>query len=261
MTRTREGLFQPFVVSCCEGFSAEFTPPNRCGILRWRLTPPVVRTMNQQHVATTEALVEELHQVEARTRRLIEERARLQHELNVPPPAAMPLSPQEQAAAAKLARATQAKEVHHLQQQCAHAKEALATRQRELDTLLADERAALAADVELGAKAYYTETRRLRQALHEQQQQQQPGSVAGTSRSISLRKLRDDETRVKAELESATAELTALSDQEAILEQRTLEVRRALVRAEQEHAVNDSRAVDAGQSTASAEPGYRKAKV
>ena len=177
---------------------------------------------------------------------------RLQHELNVPPPAVMPLSPQEQAAAAKLARATQVKEVHRLQQQCTHAKEALATRQRELDTLLADERAALAADVELGAKAYYTETRRLRQALHEQQQQQS-GSVAGASRSISLRKLRDDEARVKAELQNATAELTLLRDQEAILEQRTLEVRRALVRAEQEHAVNDSRAVDARQSTASAE--------
>ena len=211
-------------------------------------------------MATTEAMVEELHQVEARTRRLIEERTRLQHELNVPPPAAMPLSPREQAAAAKLARATQAKEVHRLQQQCTQMKEALATRQRELDTLLADERAALAADVEQGAKAYYTETRRLRQALHEQQQQQ-PGSVAGASRSISLRKLRDDEARVRAELQNTTAELTSLRDSEALLEQRTLEARRALVRAEQELAINDSRAEDADQPAVSADPAYRKAKV
>lgn len=215
--------------------------------------------MNQE-VATTEAMVEELHQVEARTLRLIEERARLQHELNVPPPAAMPLSPQEQAAATRLARATQAREVHRLQQQCTHAKEALATRQRELDTLLADERAALAADVEQGAKAYYTETRRLRQALHEQQQQQ-PGSVGGTSRSISLRKLRDDEARVKAELQNATAELTALRDKKSILEQRTLEVRRALVRAEQERTLNGSRAVYASQTAASIEPAYPKDTV
>ena len=107
--------------------------------------------------------------------------------------------------------------------------------------LQADERATLAADVERGANAYYAETRRMRHALHEQQQQQ-PSSAgasagAGPSHALALRRLRENEAKVRAELQQATHELSELRDKQRILDERTLDVRRSLLRAEQRLAV------------------------
>ena len=59
-------------------------------------------------------------------------------------------------------------------------------------------------------------------------------SGARPSRGISLRKLREAEARLKVELEQATLQLGRVREEEAILEQRTLDVRRALVAAEQQ---------------------------
>ena len=129
-------------------------------------------------MAVAADLQQELHHVEARIHSLVKERASLQHALNTPATGPQ-LSPEEARAEAEERRAAQKKEVRRFEQQVARSKEALAKRQRDLDVLLADDRARLADEVALGAGAYYGETRKMRQALHEQQQQQQLGGAAG----------------------------------------------------------------------------------
>ena len=177
-------------------------------------------------------LQQELHHVEARIHSLVKERASLQHALNTP--ATPQLSPEEARAEAEERRAAQKKEVRRFEQQVARSKEALAKRQRDLDVLLADDRARLADEVALGAGAYYGETRKMRQALHEQQQQQQLGGAAGAAQAMRARRLRQDEVRAKGEVAHARQELAALADKEELVEEQTREVLRLLALAERE---------------------------
>ena len=177
-------------------------------------------------------LQQELHHVEARIHSLVKERASLQHALNTP--ATPQLSPEEARAEAEERRAAQKKEVRRFEQQVTRSKEALAKRQRDLDVLLADDRARLADEVALGAGAYYGETRKMRQALHEQQQQQQLGGAAGAAQAMRARRLRQDEVRAKGEVAHARQELAALADKEELVEEQTREVLRLLALAERE---------------------------
>ena len=172
----------------------------------------------------------ELQQVEARINSLVKERASLQHALNTP---AIPQLSPEEARAERLV--AQQKEVKRFEQQVAHSKEALAKRQRDLEILLVDDRTRLADEVALGADAYYGETRKMRQALHEQQQQQQQlGGAAGAGQAMRARRLRQEEVQAKGEVAHARQELVALQDQEKLVEEQTREVLRLLAIAEQE---------------------------
>lgn len=186
-------------------------------------------------------LQQELHQVEARIHGLIKERAHLQHTLNTTAAAAPRLSPEEAAEEAKAFRLAQQKEVRRLEQHVAHSKEKLAKQQRELDVLLADDRARLADEVAQGAGAYYGESRKMRQALHEQHQQQQLGGAAGAAQAMRLRRLRQEEVRVKGEVQHAKKELTAVQEREELLDEQLHEVIRMLVVAEQQVAVSAMR--------------------
>ena len=185
-------------------------------------------------------LQQELHHVEARIHSLVKERASLQHALNTPATGPQ-LSPEEARAEAEERRAAQKKEVRRFEQQVARSKEALAKRQRDLDVLLADDRARLADEVALGAGAYYGETRKMRQALHEQQQQQQLGGAAGAAQAM---RLRQDEVRAKGEVAHARQELAALADKEELVEEQTREVLRLLALAEREISLSALSAIE-----------------
>ena len=187
-------------------------------------------------------LQQELHHVEARIHSLVKERASLQHALNTPATGPQ-LSPEEARAEAEERRAAQKKEVRRFEQQVARSKEALAKRQRELDELREDDRARLADEVALGAGAYYGETRKMRQALHEQQQQQL-GGAAGAAQAMRARRLRQDEVRAKGEVAHARQELAALADKEELVEEQTREVLRLLALAEREISLSALSAIE-----------------
>ena len=193
-------------------------------------------------MAVAADLQQELHHVEARIHSLVKERAGLQHALGTPATAPQ-LRPEDARAEAKERRGAQQKEVRRFEQQVAHSKESMAKRQRELDVLLADDRARLADEVALGAGAYYGETRKMRQALHEQQQQQL-GGAAGAAQAMRARRLRQEETRAKGEVAHARQELAALADKEELVEEQTREVLRLLAVAEREISLAALRAIE-----------------
>ena len=204
---------------------------------------PSVFLLGAPAMAVAADLQQELHHVEARIHSLVKERASLQHALDTP--AMVPiLRPEDARAEAKERRGAQQKEVRRFEQQVAHSKESMAKRQRELDVLLADDRARLADEVALGAGAYYGETRKMRQALHEQQQQQQLGGAAGAAQAMRARRLRQEETRAKGEVAHARQELAALADKEELVEEQTREVLRLLAVAEREISLAALRAIE-----------------
>ena len=207
-----------------------------------RSTPRAVDPRAFARMAVAD-LQQELHHVEARIHSLVKERASLQHALNTPATGPQ-LSPEEARAEAEERRAAQKKEVRRFEQQVARSKEALAKRQRDLDVLLADDRARLADEVALGAGAYYGETRKMRQALHEQQQQQQLGGAAGAAQAMRARRLRQDEVRAKGEVAHARQELAALADKEKLVEEQTREVLRLLALAEREISLSALSAIE-----------------
>jgi len=104
-------------------------------------------------------------------------------------------------------RATSAAQLKTLEQQVEKARAKLQEGRQELAILLEDKRVKLAAVVESSVDGYYTESRDLKQSMHEQEVVSTGVAPPGSR----LHKLRDEEAKLRRGLKERRRELAAIS--------------------------------------------------